>query len=50
MNICSRPLYRHGILFLASFRHLGIIIIIFHFQAGPEEIRAGVYWDGIVGA
>jgi len=28
----------------------GIIIIIFHFQAGPQEIRAGMYWDGIVEA
>jgi hypothetical protein len=30
-------------------QHLDIIIIIFHFQAGPQEIRAGMYWDGIVG-
>jgi hypothetical protein len=29
-------------------QHLDIIIIIFHFQAGPQEIRAGMYWDGIV--
>jgi hypothetical protein len=31
-------------------RHPDIIIIVFHFQAGPQEIRAGVYWNGIVGA
>jgi hypothetical protein len=24
-------------------RHLGIITIIFHFQAGPQEIKAGMY-------
>ena len=28
----------------------GIIIIVFHFQAGPQEIRAGMYWDNIVKA
>jgi len=27
-----------------------MIIIVFHFQAGPQEIRAGMYWDGVVEA
>jgi hypothetical protein len=31
-----------------AFQHLDIIIIIFHFQAGPQEIRVGMYWNGIV--
>jgi hypothetical protein len=48
INICSEaPLSPWNPIFS---RLPGIIIIIFHFQAGPQEIRAGMYWDGIVEA